>query len=180
MLFPVDEIGAFCAAQQRDFSIEGSVIEKISAVFCFYNTGILAAALPFIDRKFVPFGIQDRLRHGGKMQTVVADCQADAGGSCIFSLVILCAVKQVNAVVLYDGGRIKYILCFPAEFLFLNRAEKAGCCIGNQTGIGFGSLFKRAEHPGIFFCHWYVLLFIGKNRSQCEAFSRIVIFPQEL
>ena len=154
MLFPVDEIGAFCAAKQCNLSVIGSIVEKISSVLCFYNTGILAAALPFIDGKFVLFGIQDGLRHGGKMQPVVADCQTDARGSCIFSLVIFCAVKQVNAVILYDGGRIKYILCFPAEFLFLNRAEKTGYCIGNQTGIGFGSLFKRAEHPGIFFCHW--------------------------
>ena len=170
MLFPVDEIGAFCAAKQCNLSVIGSIVEKISSVLCFYNTGILAAALPFIDRKFVLFGIQDGLRHGGKMQPVVADCQTDARGSCIFSLVIFCAVKQVNAVIFDNGSGIEYIFGFPADFLFLYRAEKAGCCIGNQAGIGFGSLFKRTEHPGIFFCHWLVLLFIGKTDRSVRCF----------
>lgn len=76
------------------------------------------------------------------MQTVVADCQTDARGSCIFSLVIFCAVKQVNAVILYDGRRIKYILCFPAEFLFLNRAEKRDTALGTRQGLASAAFSK--------------------------------------
>ena len=164
------KIGTFCTAEQSNFSVKGSIVKKIFSVLCFYNPGIFTSSFPFIDGKFVFFRIQDRLRHRLKMQSVFTDSHSDTGSSGIFSLMIFCTVEQINAVVFDNGSGIEYIFGFPADFLFLYRAEKAGCCIGNQAGIGFGSLFKRAEHPGIFFCHWLVLLFIGKTDRSVRCF----------
>ena len=95
-----------------------------------------------------------------------------------FPLVIFCAVKQVNAVILYDGRRIKYILCFPAEFLFLNRAEKTGYCIGNQTGIGLAAFFKSDRASRNILLSLVSPPFYRENRSQRAVFPDYDI-PQE-